>query len=126
MYPPIFSVCAADPTLTGLIGSSPPRLFPAGEAPPNVTRPYITWATIGGSPENYLGDLPDVDSWSIQLDVYAETLTGARSVAEALRNAVEPASHITRFSGDGRDPDTNLYRYSMDVDWWQNREPYST
>jgi hypothetical protein len=121
MYPPIFAVCAANATVTGLLGLAPVRLYPAGEAPPKPTKPYAVWQMVDGTPENYLGTLPDIDSWSVQLDVYADTLEEARDVAEALRDAIEPVAHVTRFSTEGRDPDTNNYRYSMDSDWWLDR-----
>lgn len=33
MYAPIFAVCAADPAVTALLGTSPVRIYPFGEAP---------------------------------------------------------------------------------------------
>lgn len=121
MYPPIFSVCSADATVKAQLGSNPVRLYPFGEAPQGTTKPYAVWQTIGGSPENYLGTLPDVDSYALQVDVYAPTATAARTAAMALRDAIEPVAHITRWSGEGRDDGTKNYRFSFDVDWWLNR-----
>jgi hypothetical protein len=121
MYPPIFATISTSSAVKSLIGSSPVRFYPFGEAPQGLTLPYAVWQTIGGFPENYLGDLPDVDSYAIQVDVYALTADAARAVAAALRNAIEPHAHIVRWGGESRDPDTKNYRYSFDVDWYVQR-----
>lgn len=121
MYPPIFSVCSSDSGVQALLGVNPTRLYPFGEAAQGVTLPYAVWQTVGGSPENYINQVPDVDSLSIQVDIYAATPTSARAAAAALRDAIEPIAHITRWGGEVRDPDTNHYRLSFDVDWWINR-----
>lgn len=127
MYPAIFATCAASSRVRALLGTSPTRLYPFGEAPQNVTKPYAVWQTISGSPENYLGDIPDIDTHSLQVDVYAPTATAARDVAEAIRDAVEPVAHITFWGGESRDPETNNYRVNFTVDWWTQRpEPGST
>lgn len=121
MYPPIFATCAGNTAVTDLLGAAPTRLFPFGEAPENVALPYATWQGIGGQPENFLGDRPDMDSFSIQVDVYANNDVTAYATAEALRNAIEGHAYVTAWRGDGRDPDTNHYRYSFDVEWHVSR-----
>lgn len=122
-YPPIFAVCSVDAGVGAVLGGTGVncRLFPFGEAPQKTTRPYAVWQTITGAPENYLDKTPDIDSWQIQIDVYAATVTLCRQVAEALRDAIEPHAHIITWGGDDRDPDTNLYRLTFSVDWWVNR-----
>lgn len=122
MYPPVFAVCAADATLTALVGApGNMRLYPAGEAPRGsdgtVEKPYIVWQIIGDSPENYMGQAPDLDAFSVQFDVYAVTFDSAWAVAEALRNVVEQHAYVTRWNGDGLDEATNLRRYSFDTQW---------
>ncbi|EPN30837.1 hypothetical protein A245_45243, partial [Pseudomonas syringae pv. actinidiae ICMP 19096] len=52
MAAPIFAVCAADPAVQALLGTSPTRLYPFGEAPEGVAKPYAVWQVIGGNPEN--------------------------------------------------------------------------
>jgi len=121
MYPPIFAVCAADAGVTALLGASPTRLYPFGEAPQGVVYPYAVWQLVGGSPENYINQRPDIDSFTVQVDVYADTGTTARSIATALRDAIEPHAHIVRWGGESRDQDTNRYRSSFDVDWFVSR-----
>lgn len=121
MFPPIFQVCAASAPVVALLGSNPVRLWPFGEAPSNAELPYAVWQQIGGSPENNLDSVPDIDSFALQVDVYGRTGAQARGVAEALRNAIEPVAHITRWGGDGREADTKYYRYSFDLNWLVSR-----
>lgn len=121
MFPPIYEVCAASPAVTSLLGTNPVRLFAFGEAPQNEARPYAVWQMVTGSPENYVGDRPDIDRYLIQIDVYAVGGATSRSVALALRDAIEPGAHIVGWRGEGRDPDTRMYRYSFDVEWFVNR-----
>lgn len=121
MFPPIFKVCADDAGVQAALGNNPVRLYPFGEAPQGVATPYAAWQTIGGSPENYLDKPPDIDSFSLQVDVYAATDTAARDAAKALRDAIEPHAHVTRWGGEWRETETKHYRVSFDVDWWTPR-----
>lgn len=120
MFPPIYEVCAANSEVQTALGT-PVRLYPFGEAPQGVALPYAVWQTLGGSPENYLKQRPDIDQFSLQVDVYAMSATAARNVAIALRNAIEPVAYITRWNGEDRDQETKNYRVSFDVDWWVQR-----
>lgn len=117
MFAPIFQVCAANAAVIAVLGSSPVRFYPFGEAPQDGAKPYAVWQSIGGSPENYLGDVPDVDTFGLQIDCYAESAQQCRDIAQALRDAIEPHAHIVAWRGDSRDVATKLYRYSFDVDW---------
>ena len=121
MYPPIFQEVAGHAPATALIGTNPVRFYPFGEAPQDTPRPYAVWQIVTGFPENYLGQVPDVDSYTVQIDVYAATATSARNVAKAIRDAIEPVSHIMAWRGESRDPNTKDYRLSFDSDWFVNR-----
>lgn len=120
MYPPIYTTITADAGSIALLGN-PPRFYPFGEAPQNVTKPYAVWQTVGGAPYNCIDTVPNTDDYAIQVDVYAPTASAAWSVAEAMRDALESNAHITRWGGDVRDPTTNNYRVSFDLDWILNR-----
>lgn len=122
MYPPIFSVCNADSAVLAALGPKPLRLYPFGEAPQGVATPYAVWQTISGAPENYLGQRPDMDQFTLQVDVYALDVDSARAAAEALRYAIEAVAHVVSYGGESRDPETKNYRYSFTVDWWVSRE----
>lgn len=121
MFPPIFATCAADPAVTALLGTAPTRLYPFGEAPQGVAYPYAVWQTVGGAPESYLAGRPDLDGYRLQVDVYAETGSSARAVAEALRDAIELNANITRWGGESSDSETGRCRISFDVDWLTHR-----
>lgn len=125
MYPPIFEICSADSDVQTNIGVTPCRLYPFGEAPENVSMPYVVWQVVGGSPENCMNSSPDMDSWSLQVDVYGLTGKSVRDVAQALRNAIETYAHITSWGEQGRDIETRNYRYSFSVDWWVDRDTQS-
>lgn len=126
MYPPILEVCSADAGVQAVLGSDPCRVhlfgYGKGSSGGVPATPYAVWQIIGGIPENYLGSLPDADNWSLQIDVYASTAADARDAAMALRNAIEPVAYVVGWRGEGREPDTKLYRYSFDVDWITQRE----
>lgn len=121
MIPPIFPVCAASQAVTDLLGSDPVRLYPFGMQNDNVTYPYAVWQNIGGEPENFLNQSPDIDRFSLQVDAYGNTDEEVISVAMAIRNAIQDKANITRWGGQPRDPNTNRYRYSFDVDWFVKR-----
>ncbi|WP_433766642.1 DUF3168 domain-containing protein [Pseudomonas putida] len=114
---PIFAVCSADAAVRALLGVSPLRLFPFGEAPEGVAKPYAVWQLITGSPENYLAGRPDMDGYTLQVDVYGATGASARAVTEAIVHAIELKANVVSWGGESKDTATNLYRSSFDVDW---------
>lgn len=124
MYPPIFPAVAASPACVALLkaGAGPIRFYQFGinEEQPQTT-PYAVWQRVSGSPENYLGQTPDIDTFTVQVDVYAGSADQARTVAAALRDAIEPVAHITSWLGESRDPDTKKWRFTFDCDFWTPR-----
>lgn len=127
-YPPIFETCAADVAVAALLGESGGvlRLYPAGAAPQGATKPYAVWQSIGGSPENYLGGRPDIDRHVLQVDAYADTLTAARAILDAIEEAVELVAHVTTFRGEEKDGETALYRVGADLEWYTSRSAGSS
>ncbi|QQE85388.1 DUF3168 domain-containing protein [Pseudomonas putida] len=122
MTPPIELVCAADPGVTALLGSGVDlRMYPFGEAPEGVAKPYAVWQLVNGSPENYLAGRPDADGFTLQVDVYGTTSKSVRQVRDAIRDAIELRAYVTRWGGETRDSATKNYRASFDVDWWMQR-----
>ncbi|HEY0290690.1 MAG TPA: DUF3168 domain-containing protein [Pseudomonas sp.] len=123
---PIFAVCAADTSVRAAlwwelaplsVGGPHLKLYPFGEAPESVTKPYAVWQLVTGSPENYLSGRPDMDGYTLQVDVYAKTGAIAREVATAISHAIEFSAYVTRWGGETRDVETKLYRSSFDIDW---------
>ena len=117
MIAPIFTVCAASAAVRSLLGGDPLRLYPFGLQDDVIIYPYAVWQNVTGSPENYLAQRPDADSFTLQVDAYADTAEEVIAVAAALRDAIEPHAYITRWGGQEIDPETKRYRYSFDVDW---------
>lgn len=119
MYPPVFTTVAANAGVKAALGSNPVRVFPFGQAPDDVAMPYAVWKTITGAPENYLDGVPDVDSWLVQMDVYAATGGAARTAAQALRDAIEPVARI-KWRGESKEED-GIFRYSFDINFITER-----
>lgn len=125
-FPPIFTACMASEAVTDLLGLQPLRVFPHGEAPENVARPYVTWQIVSGNPENYLADRPDVDGWRLQVDIWGDTVASVQQVASAMADAIEGQSYITSWRGTSKDPSTGRRRLSFDADWHTYRSPRSS
>ncbi|WP_341706533.1 DUF3168 domain-containing protein [Halopseudomonas sp.] len=121
MFAPIFAVCAASAGVTAALGTAPVRLFPFGESPEGVGLPYAVWQTVSGSPENFINEVPDMDGFTLQVDVYGSTADSVRAAAEALRDAIEPHAHIVSWGGESREPTTRRYRFTFSVDWFVSR-----
>lgn len=121
MYPPIYATVKTSLAVQAALGEDV-RLFPFGRVPQGTPAPYGVWQLVpGGSPENYLGNLPDIDSMLVQVDVYATTDDDAREAAKALRDAIEPHAHIVSWRGEDTDTETDLAFVSFDVRWWVPR-----
>ena len=124
MYPPIYPAIAASTSCVALLksGNGPIRFFQFGfSESPAPQLPYGVWQRVFGTPDNYLGDVPDIDSYTLLVDVFASSASSARTVAEAIRDAIEPVAHITSWLGESIDPDTRNYRFSFNVDFWTPR-----
>ncbi|HAS6095388.1 TPA: DUF3168 domain-containing protein [Vibrio vulnificus] len=118
---PIFSICKQDPVVTSLLGESPLRLYLFGLAPQSPVKPYAVWQVIGGQPENYIDGRPDIDGFSLQIDVYGNSVSEVREVSGAIRHAIELDCVLTSYRGESRDEETMNYRSGFDVDWLVDR-----
>jgi len=121
MYPGIFEIVAADAGVTALLGSDPVRFWPFGIAPEHDDRPYAVHQAVFGTPENTLSCVPDIDHFGIQVDVYATTVSEARGVAEAVRDALETQSHLVAHNGENWESATGLYRIGLTFEFWTLR-----
>lgn len=119
---PIYDVLRSVPAVTALLGADPNlRVYAFGQAPTTVLRPYVTWQLTTGFPNNNLSDRPENDENAVQIDIYATTPQSAEAVKIALRDAIEPVTHITSWDGEGRETPTSDYRITFSVDWFVNR-----
>jgi len=124
MMAPIFALCSSDTTLQGLLSDDAGRfqLYPFGEAPQLGAKPYAVWQVVGGSPENYISNVPDIDSYSIQIDVYAREASAAREAVRALMGVIEYVAHVFNYIDERRTTETRAYRCSFTVDWFVDRQ----
>lgn len=120
MFPPIFQTCINNAGVVAVLGAEP-RMYPHGEAPQGVSKPYAVYQNISGNPENYINQTPDADYNLIQIDIYSDSVESCREVAVALRDAFEPIAHITAWGREDRDPDTNLLHFSFDINFITSR-----
>lgn len=127
MYPPVFDAVNV-PAVQALLkpAGGPLRFYLFGEAPQKVQLPYAVWRLVFGAPENYLGGAPDIDGYTIQIDVYvspedANPSQTCRSIAQALRDEIEKVAYVTSWLGESRDPDTKNYHLGFQADWLVNR-----
>lgn len=122
MLPPIFALLSTAPAVTALVGAGDAaRVYPWGEAQPDLVRPYVTWMVVAGAPENSQADAPPVDRFVVQLDCWGDTGTSAKAVAVAVRDAIETIAHVTAYNPSDRDPDTGRYRMSFDAEFHVKR-----
>lgn len=117
MDTPFYTVCKVDATVQALLGGAEPRIYPFGQAPQTIVKPYVVYQWIGGSPFNMLACRPHADRAVLQVDTYGLTAQSSTAVATAIRYAIELDSYILAYRGDMRDEETKLYRTSFDVDW---------
>lgn len=119
---PIFSLAVGSADVLALLKKgNTTRFYPFGEAPQGIERPYAVWQLVGGQPENRLATAPSMDTFRIQVDVYADKQSEARAVGDALRDAFEPAGYITGWNFEGRESDTRLFRFSFTVEFMEPR-----
>lgn len=115
---PIFAVCKQDATVKSLLEDDGVlRLFMFGLAPQDVKKPYAVWQVVSGSPENYLHCRPTWEQHALQIDVYADSATEARTISAAIEKAIELDCYITGYNAESRDPETKNYRSGFDVNW---------
>jgi hypothetical protein len=121
MLPPIFQTLKASETVKAIVGTNPPRIYRHGNAPQDTTRPYITWQLVSGVPENTLSELPGIDRATVQVDCWHPNDSGVETLAEAVRDAIEPFAHMTIVPIDLRDVETKLFRVMLQFDWFLDR-----
>lgn len=118
MLPPVYTALKEDTSVSAIVGN---RIYRHGNAPQDVTRPYVTWFLVTGTPENTLCDRPDVDRMTLQIDCWHQTDAGIELLADSVRDALEPFGHVTGIVINERDQETKLYRIGIQMDWWLNR-----
>jgi hypothetical protein len=109
----LFALVKASPECTVLIGEDPVRFFEFGEAPELETLPYATHQFITGTPYNLLDGPASADHLSIQIDVWANSSTECKAVANAIRSATEGHCYVTSWLGTSKE--SGVFRSSFTI-----------
>lgn len=118
MLPPVYTLLRANGTVLSTVGT---RIYRHGDAPQNVTLPYITWSVISSVPENELSETPKIDQQSVQVNCWDDSDTDIEALGAAVRAAIEAGHHITEGPQNSRDSETLRYRISFIFTFWQHR-----
>lgn len=125
MIPALFQWASDSVAVKTLLGDSPTRFWPFGDAPqkgePMHCLPYAVWQVVYGAPDNYVNQAPDSDNVGIQIDIYGRTPKEARAVMLALRDAIEPHGVVNAYGGETRESGTGLYRSTFTAEFWTDR-----
>lgn len=121
MLPPIYPLLKASPAVTAILGTNPMKCYRHGIAPQGTVAPYVAWMVIAADPENQLSALPRTDRWTMQIDCYDPTDGGVETLAQAVRDALEPTMHLTGMPIDQKEADTALFRIALQFDQWLGR-----
>ena len=125
MLPQVFQTLKASSAVKAIVGTNPPRIWKK-RVPPSIPRPirdaYIVWFLVGGDPENQLSGTPPVDRMVIQVDNWHAKQEGVEALALAARDAIEPIAHMTQILLDEHDPEVDLFRISLQFDFWVDRD----
>lgn len=116
----VFQTLSGAAAVTAIVGTNPVRVY-EDTAPQNVTRPYITWSTVGGTPENQLSGTPGIDRGRIQIDCWAADKATCRNLAVAVRNAMESICHMVSVPMSDYEQETKLFRYLLEFEVFQPR-----
>lgn len=120
MNPNVYAALSV-PAVTALVAQ---RIYRNGHAPQDTARPYITWQVVGGGPLNNLSDNPNMDNMRVRVWCYSNESAGsaaARNLAKAVRDALEAVTHVIAGPFDDFEPDTRLFVWVMDAEFWDAR-----
>lgn len=117
MIPAVYPLLTGDAAVSAIVGN---RVYQT-EAPEPVIRPYVVFSLPSSVPLNTLSCNPEMDDQRIQVDCWSESQTESRQLGEAVRNALETVTHIVLGPWADRDPDTKMFRWSMDAEFFEPR-----
>lgn len=95
------------------------RCFPL-TAPDPVVKPYVIYSVISDVTENSLDGDSGLSLKRVQVDIYSTTYGGVKTLAATVKSsftvAIPQSIHLS--SQDLYEPDTQLYRITMDFSFW--------
>lgn len=114
----IWQLLSASAAIKSLVGSAPVRVY-ENAAPQDVAAPYITWRAISQVPEVVLDDVPCTDRNRLSVYCWADTQAGARQLARAVRDVIQPLHVMTSATSLPRDTETQRFGFVLDFDVWE-------
>ena len=111
----IYSTLSADSSVRALVSTGSPlihRIWPQ-VAEDNAAVPYVTWQVISHTTYNKLPSVPDTHRKLVQFNCISDDFDEAKSLAEAVRAALDSIANQTG-GGDDYFPDTQNYRTTLD------------
>lgn len=114
----VYQVLRSNATVVSTVGT---RIYRHGAAPQDVTKPYITWFMVSGTPQDVINAAPCHDKDTIQIDCWSETDAGVETLAYAVRAALDSQLISNRIIIDSRETDTKLYRMTLEADFIASR-----
>lgn len=118
ILPAVYPLLANAAPVTALIGTNPVRCYRHGRAPQGVSVPYVTWASPASSPERQITGVPVADRWNVRIDCWSDNDTEVETLAQVVRDAIEPFAESIGVVIDDRDDHTNRYRITQSFDFW--------
>lgn len=118
MFPPVYQTLRANATVLAAVGD---RIGAPGEVPQDTSSPYITWFIVIGQPHDTISEPPESDFTSVQIDCWAEDEGAVRSLAVAVRAALDAVGVHNRIAVHLREPNTKLYRVGIEADFITQR-----
>ena len=82
------------------------------------TFPALVYSRISTAAENDLDGHAGLDNCRFQVDCYSEGFTEARTLAAAVKTAMNAAGHLQAGDRDIYDDDLSLHRVTLDFSIW--------
>jgi len=95
------------------------RAYPL-KAPLNVVKPYITFQVVSNVPEVALDGPIGTENRRVQIDAWDDDYPGVKTLEASIKAAMIAATfvNVPLNSMDLDDPETGLYRVTMDYSIW--------
>ncbi len=87
-------------------------------APQGVPAPYVVFILPSTQYDDVLSG-QSASATSLQVDIYASSIDEARALRQQVRNLVESVSPVNLLELQDYEPDTKLYRATLEVQIWQ-------
>lgn len=114
----IRSALVSDGAVAGVVGT---RVHPAGEAPQNSPKPYITYQRVIGLQQMTLADTGlERENVSVQIDLYGDNVAALDDLAEKVVLAIKAALRVGAVDTGPQlyEPEPDLHRVSLDFSLW--------